>query len=104
MRLILTAFFDLLTKDEKDGNLMPDNATAHETNNSMNVLAEDSGERVISQGLWPARSPDLKPCNFHLWGTLNDKVYVNNYHSLRELKENIRQGISVIPRKKLRRV
>jgi hypothetical protein len=41
-------------------------ATAHTGNNSMNVLAETVGERVLRQGLWPARSPDLNPCDFYL--------------------------------------
>jgi hypothetical protein len=43
--------------------------------------------------LWPARSPDLNPCDFYLWGTLKDAIYVNNSHSLGELKEYIRQEI-----------
>ncbi|KZC14193.1 hypothetical protein WN55_06624, partial [Dufourea novaeangliae] len=25
--------------------------------------------------LWPARSPDLTPLDFFVWGTLKDKVY-----------------------------
>jgi hypothetical protein len=33
------------------------------------------GDRTVSRGLWPARSPDLTPCNFYLWGNLKDKVY-----------------------------
>jgi hypothetical protein len=32
---------------------------------------------VISQGFWPACSPDLNPCDFYLWDTLKVKVYVN---------------------------
>ncbi|KOC64115.1 hypothetical protein WH47_01683 [Habropoda laboriosa] len=26
---------------------------------------------------WPARSPDLIPIDFYLWGTLKDIVYTN---------------------------
>jgi hypothetical protein len=76
---------------------MQDNATAHTANNSMVALHEVFGERVISRGLWPPRSPDLNPCDFYLWGTLKEKVYVNNQHSLEELQENVRHEISAIP-------
>jgi hypothetical protein len=64
------------------GHVMQNNATAHTANKFINVLAEVFGEQIISQGLWPARSPNLNPCHFHLWGMLKDKVYVNNPHSL----------------------
>jgi hypothetical protein len=40
----------------------------------------------------------MNPRHFYLWGTLNDKVHANNPHPLREMKENILQEISVIPR------
>jgi hypothetical protein len=66
-------------------------ATAHKTNNSMTVLAELLCECMISQGLQCVCSPDLYPCGLYLWGTLKNKVYVNNPHLLQELKENIWQ-------------
>jgi inhibitor of nuclear factor kappa-B kinase subunit alpha len=46
--------------------------------------------------LWPARSPDLNPCDFYLWGNLKDKVYSNNPHTLVELTQSIRETISSI--------
>jgi hypothetical protein len=46
-------------------------------------------------------SPNLNPCDFYVWGTLKDKVYVNKPHSLQELKENIHQEIFVIQRQQL---
>jgi hypothetical protein len=33
------------------------------------------GSKIISPGLWPARSPDLTPCDFYLWDYLKNKVY-----------------------------
>jgi hypothetical protein len=68
---------------------MQGNATAHTANNSMNALAKFFDEWLLSQGLWPAHSPNLNPCNFYLWSTLKDRVYENNSHSLQEMKENI---------------
>jgi hypothetical protein len=72
-----------LTEDDKTHeHFMQDSAAIHRANKSMNALAEVFGEQVISQGLWLTCSPDLNPCDLHLWGTLKDKVCVNNPHSL----------------------
>jgi hypothetical protein len=35
-----------------------------------------------SRIVWPAHSTDLNRYDFYLWGTLKDKVYLNNPHSL----------------------
>ena len=45
---------------------------------------------------WPARSPDLNPCDFFLWGYLKEKVFIRP-RSLEDLKERIRQEIDAIP-------
>jgi hypothetical protein len=76
----------------------------HIANNSVVALDEIFGERIISWGMWPPRSPDLNPCDFYLWGTLKEKVYINNPHSLEELQANIRHEISAVPIQQLRRV
>jgi hypothetical protein len=75
---------------------MQDCATAHTTTYSINVLNEVVGNRLISRGLWPARSPYLNPCDFYLWGNPKGKVYSNNPHTLVELKQSIRETISSI--------
>jgi hypothetical protein len=46
---------------------------------------------------WLARSPDLSPCDFFLWGYLNEKVFKHRPRSLEDLKERIRQEIDAIP-------
>jgi hypothetical protein len=61
---------------------MQDNTTAHTANHSMNEINQVFGDRVVTTGLWPPRSPDLNPCYFYLWGKLKDKVYVNSPHTL----------------------
>jgi hypothetical protein len=38
---------------------------------------------------WPARSPDLAPCDFFLWGHLKAEVYKHRPHTLDELKTAI---------------
>lgn len=39
---------------------------------------------IISWGLWPPSLPDLNPCDFYLWGMLNDNVYSSNSHTERQ--------------------
>lgn len=39
---------------------------------------------------WPARSPDLTPLDYFLWGYLKSKVYVNRPQNLAELQNRIR--------------
>lgn len=46
---------------------MQDNAIIRTTNNSTNLLIN---------GLQRARSSSLNPCDFYLWSTINDKLYV----------------------------
>jgi inhibitor of nuclear factor kappa-B kinase subunit alpha len=75
---------------------MQDGATAHTATYSINALNEVFENRLISHRLWPARSPDLNPCDFYLWGNLKDKVYSNNPHTLVEHKQSIRETISSI--------
>ena len=46
---------------------MQDGATPHTANNTKEFLKANFGERVISIGFpiwWPARSPDLNPCDY----------------------------------------
>jgi inhibitor of nuclear factor kappa-B kinase subunit alpha len=93
----LGPFLDSITEEEKTyGYFMQDGATAHTATYCINVLNEVFANRLISRGLWPARSPDLNPCDFYLWGNLKDKVYSNNPHTLVELKQSIRDTISSI--------
>jgi hypothetical protein len=83
---------------------MQDGATKHTANYSTNVLNKVFEDRLISRGLRPARSPDLNPCDFYLWGNLKYKVYSNNPHTLVELKQNSRETISSIEGSELKLV
>jgi len=46
---------------------------------------------------WPARSPDLSPCDVFLWGYLKEKVFKHRPRSREDLKERIQQEIDSIP-------
>jgi hypothetical protein len=54
---------------------------------------------------WPARSPDLTPCNFFLWGFVTDSIYVPLLPlSLKELCERIMHALQTITADRLHRV
>ena len=46
---------------------------------------------------FPARSPDLTPMDFFLWGYLKDKVYVAKPATIDDLKNKIRRQCLAIP-------
>jgi hypothetical protein len=75
---------------------MQDGTTAHTAIYSINVLNEVFEDRLISCGLWLARSPDLNPCDIYLRGNLKDTVYSNNPHTLDELKQSICETITSV--------
>ena len=69
-----------------------DGATAHTAGATRKWLRDRFGQRLISRGevhSWPARSPDLTPCDFFLWGHRKDQVHMNNPGTLQELKEAV---------------
>lgn len=51
------------------------------------------GSNAVS---WPARSPDLSPCDFFLWGVIKEKVYKAKPRTIEDLKEEIRVAFSQI--------
>ena len=54
---------------------------------------------------WPPCSPDLKPCNFFLWGFVKDSVYVPPLPmSLNELRDRITHALQTITADMLHRV
>ncbi|GBO27433.1 hypothetical protein AVEN_220912-1 [Araneus ventricosus] len=64
-------------------------------------------DRIVSRHFTtplPPRSPDLKPCDFWLWGYLNYVVYGNPIANLAELKNRITQHIHNITTETLRSV
>ena len=84
-----------------------DGATAHTSRASKAVLREHFPERLISlRGdlEWPARSPDLSPCDFFLWGFLKSRVYANRPRTLQDLKANIRAEIANISNDMLEKI
>jgi hypothetical protein len=70
---------------------------------SKQALTDVFGDRIISSGTWPARSPDLNHCYSFFRGCFKDRVYNSNPRT-EEVKENIRREIANIPAEQLQRV
>ena len=84
-----------------------DGATAHTSRRAMGILREMFPGHLISlRGDigWPARSPDLNPYDFFLWGYLKSKVYISRPRSIEQLKDAIRQEITAISHEMARQV
>jgi hypothetical protein len=65
IQVIFGQFFPELTEEGRlYGWFQQDLATAYTARMSMQALANVFGDRIISSGIWPARSPDLNPCDF----------------------------------------
>ena len=85
-----------------------DGATVHVSGSNMRYLDRQFQERVLSRnpirGLdWPARSPDLNPLDFCLWGYLKSKVYRPRPATLDELEANIRREVEDLDPDMMRR-
>ena len=50
---------------------------------------------------WPARSPDLTPLDYYLWGYLKDQVYRTEPTTREDMKQRIRQACANIPQEQL---
>jgi hypothetical protein len=71
-----------------------DGAPLHYANVVKDYLNEAFGPRWIDRGVtkenasWPARSPDLTPCDFFLWGVIKDNVYKKEARNPMQLQQN----------------
>ena len=48
---------------------------------------------------WPARSPDLTPCDFFLWGYMKGKVFSTTPATIEELRERIVREFDLLKKK-----
>ena len=85
---------------------MQDGATAQAARCVRNLFqANFPDKRVISRTFpiaWLARSPDLNPCDFWLWGFLKDRFYEGHVTNEADLKARIIRYVSLIPADMLR--
>ena len=88
---------------------MQDGAPCHVTDMNMRYLDRQFQDRVVSRRPvrgrdWPARSPDLNPCDTFLWGYLKSKVYCPRPTTLDQLESNIRREVVALDTEMLLRV
>lgn len=109
-RAILSEFFiqDLTQAVGDVANVwfQQDGAPAHSAIDTRAFISSVFQTRVISRLFlheWPPRSPDLTPCDFHLWGTVKDIVYMNGttFNSVEELQDAVSQAFGVIRQDKM---
>ncbi|PSN58080.1 hypothetical protein C0J52_06513 [Blattella germanica] len=74
---------------------MQDGAPPHFANVVRAWLDEMFPGRVPHE--WPARSLDLTPCDFFLWGWAKDEVYRTKPHILEQLEARIQYVITRLP-------
>lgn len=94
---ILETFINQLNDEElQRGYFQHDNATAHTAGRTVRYLEQFYGERIIGAGRWPARSPDLTPPDYCLFGILKNTIYQTRLHTLDELKDAITVAVRSI--------
>ncbi|KAJ8980567.1 hypothetical protein NQ317_013074, partial [Molorchus minor] len=80
--------------------LMHDGALAHFSEVVRDFLTQTYGNRWIGRGgphLWPARSPDLNPLDFFLWGGhLKSLLYNTPLKNVEDLRNRIIAGCNSI--------
>lgn len=78
---------------------MHDGAPAHFSRVAREFLTQTYGNRWIGRGgphLWPARSPDLNPLDFFLWGHLKSLVYATPVENVEDLENRIVASCNLI--------
>lgn len=79
---------------------LQDGAPPHIQNGVRQLLQQHFGNRIISRHfpvVWPARSPDLNPLDFWLWGYLKEKVFLRRPLTLPQMQEFIINEVAAIP-------
>lgn len=78
---------------------MHDGAPPHFSLVARHFLTATYGDRWIGRGgphAWPARSPDLNPLDFFVWGYLKSLVYATPVENLDDLRNRIIAGCNSI--------
>lgn len=102
LRTVITDFVDEVPLVHlRDFYFQQDGAPPHYAAAVREYLGAEHGDRWIARGgpvPWPARSPDLTPCDFFLWGEIKRRVYVEEAQSLDALKLQIIRAFDEVKR------
>lgn len=83
---------DVPLRDRRGMWFMHDGAPPHTARIVSQILNDKFGNNWIANNgpiLWPARSPDLNPLDFYLWGHLKELVYEHPVENLVQLRDRI---------------
>ena len=85
-----------------------DGASVHRPLRTMQYLDRQFENRVLAMATisgfdWPARSPDMNPLDFCVWGILKERVFKPRPHSLEELKDRIKVEVGRLDKDMLKR-
>ena len=103
--MLQTWLFRRLQEDEpEDFSMQQDGAPLHFYLDVRRWLNDVFPHRWIGWGVhedlifcpWPARSPNLTPCDYFLWGYMKDKVFVPPPMSIPDLKNRITTVVETI--------
>ncbi|GFS85625.1 DUF4817 domain-containing protein [Trichonephila clavipes] len=108
-RAMITNFFipELNNHDVQELWFQQDGATCHTARATINLLKDTFGDHLISRFgpvNWPARSCDLTPLDYFLWGYVKSLVYADKPQTLDHLEDNIRRVIADIRSQMLEKV
>ena len=81
-----------------------DGAPAHRRRDVRDRLQELFPHRVVALGHqpeWPARSPDLTPLDFFLWGYLKERIYRTVPATLQDLRNRITREVQALRRTRM---
>lgn len=73
-----------------------DGAPSHNARRINDILNERFGEQWMGTNgpvRWPARSPDLTPLDFFLWGFLKNEIYETRSNNINELRIHFRNSL-----------
>lgn len=86
--VLLPAIDDLPLNVRMQLMFQQDGAPPHNAHEATDFLNGQFPGRVIATNgnvAWPARSPDLSPLDFFLWGHLKNELYIDRYASVEEM-------------------
>ena len=106
---ILPAIRNAIPPDEiADLWFQQDGCPAHSTRQVMDVLRNTFRNNIICNNGpidWPARSPDITPPDFYLWGYVKNEVYeISPPETREELEDRVRNVFATVNRNTLQRV
>jgi hypothetical protein len=91
----------------RDMRFKHDGAPAHFSTRTQEHLNTQFADRWLGRGgpvSWPARSPDLNPMDFFIWGHLKETVYKDPPTDIEDLLAKFHAAVATIDADMLRRV